>query len=478
MGNNNYYKNVVLNYELYNSFFITLPFGGLKNIGNLIPILNEFFTSELAKGKNPEMIINEFFATHTNIKKESDKHRFLFKIIQYTERQIVLIDAIEDAYFSKINNVRGDGTIDSIFNRLADSDLRIKEISGNLKKFSSKVVLTAHPTQFYPSRVLGIIDELKHKIVSNDPSAIRDILIQLGWTPFFKKRKPSPFEEASKLVWYLENVFFHVSSNLLKNLKEHVGSNSIPPRVISIGFWPGGDRDGNPYVTNEITIKVANLLRDSLIKLYINEIKEIRKKITFSDLYEKLEEIELGLVKHLNHSEEYKLEKFIRTLANIKNKLFTKYNGIFTDHIEGLLDSINLFGYFFASIDVRQNRREIIRSLKYIQLKNKKPLDMSTQELLSSSKKLTVLSVKDKTINDTLKSFKMIRDLQKNFGESICNRYIVSNCCSAKDIASVFFLAKGTAFNEKISIDFIPLFESVEDLENAEIILEELIKHT
>ena len=80
---------------------------------------------------------------------------------------------------------------------------------------------------------------------------------------------------------------------------------------------------------------------------------------------------------------------------------------------------------------------------------------MSTQELLSSSKKLTVLSVKDKTINDTLKAFKMIRDLQKNFAESICNRYIVSNCCSAKDIASVFFLAKGTAFNEKISIDFI-----------------------
>ncbi|MBT6018559.1 phosphoenolpyruvate carboxylase, partial [bacterium] len=182
----------------------------MKNIGNLIPILNEFFTNELTKGKNPEEIINEFFTTHTNIKKESDKHQFLFKIIQYTERQIVLIDAIEDAYFSKINNVRGDGTIDSIFNRLADSDLRIKEISSDLKKFSSRIVLTAHPTQFYPSRVLGIIDELKHKIVSNDPSAIRDVLIQLGWTPFFKKRKPSPFEEASKLVWYLENVFFHV----------------------------------------------------------------------------------------------------------------------------------------------------------------------------------------------------------------------------------------------------------------------------
>jgi len=161
-------------------------------------------------------------------------------------------------------------------------------------------------------------------------------------------------------------------------------------------------------------------------------------------------------------------------LTNIKNNLFAEYNGIFVEDIEGLLNSINLFGYFFASIDIRQNRREIIRSLKFVHLRNKKPLEMSTQELLSFSKKLTFLSVKDKTINDTLKSFKMISDLQKKFGESICNRYIVSNCCSAKDIASVFFLAKGTAFNKEVSIDFIPLFESVQDLENAEAILEEL----
>ena len=67
MVDNNYYKNVVLNYELYNSFFITLPFGGLKSIGNLIPILNEFFTNELTKGKNPELIINAVSYTHLTL---------------------------------------------------------------------------------------------------------------------------------------------------------------------------------------------------------------------------------------------------------------------------------------------------------------------------------------------------------------------------------------------------------------------------
>ena len=473
---NEYYKNVVLNYELYNSFFITLPFGGLKSIGNLIPILNEFFTEKLSTGKDPEAIINEFFSTHTNIKSEREKHNFLFKVIQYTERQVVLIDAIEDAFFSKINNVKGDGSIDSVFNKLADPKQKLKQLEKKINKFSSRIVLTAHPTQFYPSRVLGIIDELKNNIISNDPSSIRDILIQLGWTPFFKKEKPSPFEEASKLVWYLENVFFKVSPELLQNLKKYIDSESNDSRFINIGFWPGGDRDGNPYVTNEVTIKVAGLLRSSIIKLYIGKIRDLRKKITFSGLYEKLELIEVSLDDHLNNLKEYKIETFTRNLSNIQEKLFNEYEGLFTNKTEELLNSIRLFGYFFASIDIRQNRREIIRSLNFVEHKSQKAYLMSTDELLSSGS-ITMLDVKDKTINDTLTSFKMISDLQSEFGELICNRYIISNCCSAKDIATVFFLAKGTAFKKEITIDLVPLFESVKDLEEADIILDELFKN-
>ena len=425
-------------------------------------------------GNNPEVIINKFFENHTDIKSELDRHAFLFKIIQYTERQVVLIDAIEDAFFSKINNVKGDGSIDSIFNKLADPDLSIKKIENSLKKFSSRIVLTAHPTQFYPSRVLGIIDDLKNKIVSNDPSAIREVLIQLGWTPFFKKRKPSPFKEASRLVWYLENVFFNVSSELLKNIKKHINDDIIRSDFVSIGFWPGGDRDGNPYVTNDTTRRVASLLRNTVINLYIEQVKKIRKKITFSGIFEKLESIEKSLNLHLKNKEEFKIETFKRNLKNIKVKLINKYDGIFVENVDDLINKINLFGYYFASIDVRQNRKEIRRSLKFVETNNKSPRDMKTGELFSHFGNIKLKKVKDNTVNDTLASFKMIKELQKKYGESICNRYIISNCCAAEDIASAFLLAKKTAFKKNVSIDFIPLFESVQDLENAENILDVL----
>ena len=68
-----------------------------------------------------------------------------------------------------------------------------------------------------------------------------------------------------------------MSSELLKNISKYI-KYDILKKISYIGFWPGGDRDGNPYVTNETTRKVANLLRNTIINLYIEQIKNIRKK--------------------------------------------------------------------------------------------------------------------------------------------------------------------------------------------------------
>jgi len=72
----------------------------------------------------------------------------------------------------------------------------------------ARTVLTAHPTQFYPGPVLGIITDLAAAIEANEIETIKKLLAQLGKTPFFKKEKPSPYDEAVRLIWYLENVFY------------------------------------------------------------------------------------------------------------------------------------------------------------------------------------------------------------------------------------------------------------------------------
>jgi phosphoenolpyruvate carboxylase len=77
-----------------------------------------------------------------------------------------------------------------------------------LNEFKVRIVLTAHPTQFYPGSVLGIITDLTEAVRDSDMDRINNLLAQLGKTPFFKHVKPTPYDEAVNLIWYLEHVFY------------------------------------------------------------------------------------------------------------------------------------------------------------------------------------------------------------------------------------------------------------------------------
>ena len=132
---------------------------------------------------------------------------FLFKVIQYIERQVVLVDALEDAAYGKLNSLEGRGSLNEFMNRMERAG-NLNELMNRLQAFSIRPVLTAHPTQFYPGRVLAIITDLTDAIQANDLSAIRMYLKQLGKTPFFQKTKPTPYDEAINLIWYLQNVFY------------------------------------------------------------------------------------------------------------------------------------------------------------------------------------------------------------------------------------------------------------------------------
>ena len=131
----------------------------------------------------------------------------LFRFIQYIERQVVLFDAVEDAAFPIVNNMEGIGTLRNL-KESAVSNNNLKELQTYLEEFKVRIVLTAHPTQFYPGSVLGIITDLTEAIKTNDLSGINNLFAQLGKTPFFKHEKPTPYDEAKSLIWYLENVFY------------------------------------------------------------------------------------------------------------------------------------------------------------------------------------------------------------------------------------------------------------------------------
>jgi phosphoenolpyruvate carboxylase len=483
-------ENVLAKYQIYNSIFMTLPFDTIGKTGVLLPLFHEICKNGFKNKQNPTQIVESFFKTYQENPSEEDKINLLFKFIQYIERQVVLFDAIEDAAFPIVNNMDGVGTLRNS-KETATLENKKEALKKHLENFKVRVVLTAHPTQFYPGNVLGIITDLTEAIENNDLLLINQLLAQLGKTPFFKHEKPSPFDEAVSLIWYLENVFYYSASKVYGYIQSNIFNNQqIDNEIINLGFWPGGDRDGNPFVTTEITLKVAKRLKQSILKNYYKDIRILKRRLTFNRVEQLISELEIMLFENSVSTEMntlIPLDKFIEKLQLIREILISKHQSLFLDDVDDFINKVYLFGSHFASLDIRQDSRvhhnvfsEIVKTL----LKNDSTtfpsnyLDLSEDEqigILSNVEENINLSLfKDEMVSKTLGSIHAIKTIQQNNGERGANRYIISNNQSALNVMQTFAMFNLCGYAHDIKVDIIPLFETVDDLMNAGKVMEQL----
>ena len=475
-------EKVLSKFEVYNSVFSTLPYDSIKNTGVLLSLFKRICEEGYKNNLNPSEIVENFFNLYLNDKKEKFRIDLLFNFIKYIERQIVLFDAVEDAAFSEINNLDGIGTMRSLKEEV-ESKNKKKELKKNLFHFKVRPVLTAHPTQFYPGSVLGIITDLTKAVKKNDLNEIKSLLSQLGKTPFFKNKKPTPFDEAVSLTWYLENVFYQSISNIYKYIKTNIfNGDNFPTDLINLGFWPGGDRDGNPNVTTKTTIKTAKKLRSDIIKNYYRDVKKLRRRLTFKNVESEIIEIENKLYKSiLDSSQEpfIKLNDFKNRLSLIRQIIIKQHKSLFLDELDDLINKVNIFGYHFATLDIRQDSRihskafnEIIKILSLNKSISNDVLydemDINQKLIFLSKLKgdLSPNSIKNNLLKSTLESIRSMKIIQKSNGERGSNRYIISNNQTAVNILEVFAMFRLSNWSNP-TVDIVPLFETVSDLENA-----------
>jgi phosphoenolpyruvate carboxylase len=477
-------ENVLSRFHVYNSIFATLPYDSISDTGNLLPIFTEHCKLGYSKKLDPKKIVQDFFSKYCEGYSEDEEISLIFRFIQYIERQVVLFDAIEDASFTQVNNMNGVGTLRNL-KELVESSNKKKDLKKYLRSFKIKPVLTAHPTQFYPGSVLGIITDLADSIEKNDLTEIKNLLSQLGKTPFFKQKKPTPYDEAVSLSWYLENVFYYSVSNIFKYVKSNIFDNKYDHYdLISIGFWPGGDRDGNPFVTSEITSKTAKKLRSDIIKNYYRDIRFLRRKLTFKKIEDVIIQIEDSLwisIFETNKEPKIKLDVLKEKLNFIKQTLINEHKSLFLDELQDLIDKVNIFGYHFATLDIRQDSTihssvftDVINNCFKKELSNKYENLEKNQKIQSLSLlkgKIDSAKFKNETSKSTIESIELIKQIQDSNGEKGCHRYIISNNNSSINIFEVFTMIRLTLGNE-FNVDVVPLFESVSDLENASTIIE------
>jgi phosphoenolpyruvate carboxylase len=483
---------VASRFHIYNSLFLNLPFQNVLRVGTLLPLLQQECEVGFEKGLSAKEILVNFFKDYVPQASTTEQFDLLFNFIQYVERQVALFDSVEDAAFEQVNDLRGRGTVHALLLR-AQYENKKEELRERLNDFSLRVVLTAHPTQFYPGYVLGILTDLENSIRENDLGQINLLLRQLGKTGFINQAKPTPYDEALSLTWFLENVFYHTATEIVQTLANGLQmdlSNWQNDKLIVVGFWPGGDRDGNPFVTSDTTTRVAAKLKETILKCYYRDLRLLRRRLTFhgvSKLIAAIEQKVYGMVytKEKNYSTYHEL---LEELAEARKILINDHNGLFSELLDSFILKVKLFGFHFASLDVRQDSRkhDAVWNVILDQLAASK-LTITASEfnalsehdriqyLLNLKVDLRTHTFDDALTTETINSILAIYSIQKENGSRGSHRYVISNCQKALHVIEVFVLARLLkASDESLALDVVPLFETIEDLAHAPGIMSEL----
>lgn len=477
------FRQIVENkFQIYNSLFMSLPYDKMTNIGMLLPFLCEESKIGYDQGKTPIEIVEEFFKNHTDLETEEQKLELLFKIIQYIERQVVLFDSIEDAAFPGLHSESDSGTVTNLYER-SFHDHKLEKVREKLKDFSVKVVFTAHPTQFYPNSVQRILHDLRNAITNDSITNIDTLLQQLGKTPFVNKEKPTPIDEAMSIIYYLRYVYYDTIGELFTKIKSTFNNDHfhLHEDLIQLGFWPGGDRDGNPFVTAEVTKRVAEELHSAILKAYYNHLKSVRRRLSFRGVSDVLTKLSNELYAAIFRNEKMTADQIVNRIEEAEKILTEQHNSLFIKVLYDFKDRVKIFGTHFATLDVRQDSRIHQKVIDEVFAKVTGDINASNEDkfnkLIHISESVNPDDFED-IVRDTLLTVSQVSEIQQLNGLRGMNRYIISNSDAVKDVMNVYAFFKICGYkDEEINMDIVPLFETMEGLANSENVMNELYQN-
>ena len=418
--------------------------------------------------------------------------------------------------------------IEEIFEELfKDRKISSNKIYNTAKNLNIGIVLTAHPTEVKRRTLIqkyhNITELLEQReLMKSFPSKQKIIdrklydEITIIWnTDDLKRTKPSPFDEARWGLAIIEDslwetipkVYRRLNSIFVKNMGKGLPKNFNP---IEFGSWMGGDRDGNPNVTADVTKEVILLSRWEAAKLYEKSLtklirsysmgkcsKEIKKKIGESfepyrvylrPLRDKMRITHRSIEQHLVHNkplnEEMLLnarEEILKPLRVVRKSLEENQNeNLASGELLDLMRRAKCFGINLARLDIRQeSSRHSQLIAEYIKRKyqqnyykwsEKKKIKFLANQIKKKRNLLTNFEFKNKENKEVWSTFKTI---SKQPDECL-GAYVISMTSSISDIVTVSFLQKEAQIKNKLRV--VPLFETLDDLINSKAIMNSLFQ--
>ncbi|PYO14206.1 MAG: phosphoenolpyruvate carboxylase [Gemmatimonadetes bacterium] len=452
----------------------------------------------------------------------------------------ILINAAEQAH--RVRRSRQEdlaaaqrGSVRWSLRRVREAGRGAEVVARALESLDVRPVLTAHPTESARRTILDLQARLAEGLLTRDgaPEPQRRAIerhlegeVELLWlTEEIRRDRPSVMDEVSNALWYLEDRLLDAASRVRERLVEAFedefgsGLGPAPVTPLTLGSWVGGDRDGNPFVTAEITLAAARRARRSVLDHYAKALADLAARLSVSDrlatvspeLRASLERDrdELPVVweqnRRRNADEPLRLKvSFMRARVGAEPPgyrtpqelerdlalLADALDSVGAAHarrtlVEPLLAQVRAHGFHGFRLDLREDAAVHTRALHDLtaavglgdldgaalrrELAGRRPLHGAHVALAEPTDRV-------------LQVLRVMRAIQDEIGEAAASTYIVSRTRSADDLLRVLLLAREEGLVDLSRepalsrIDIVPLFETLEDLEHAPGVVRSLLE--
>lgn len=403
------------------------------------------------------------------------------------------------------------GTPAGTVRRLADAGLGLAAVRQHLAAIEVMPVFTAHPTEvsrrtvlFSKRRIAQALDRLDWQPLTKAAAAAQEAIIaaevtSLWQTDDVRRRRPTVTDEVRMGLDYYTDVLIDTVPALYEELREalrrvygHDADNEPVPRCVRFGSWIGGDADGNPYVTPEVTRAALQSARETILDAYVQRLESLVERLSASTMRVPVSrEVQQRLDEYVasfpsldptpdirSTTEVYRrllgymgwrlravrdepgttqgyadAESFAHDLRLIRESLIANRGGrLATLLLDPLLQQVETFGFHLYTLDIRQHARVHTEAARDTSGDGARPL---------------------------LDALRGIADLKRTYPAEAIGSYIISGARSVQDVLTLVRLLETAgvqtgATGSDPGLMPVPLFESIEDLRQAPAICEDL----
>ncbi|MFC0560387.1 phosphoenolpyruvate carboxylase [Halalkalibacter alkalisediminis] len=425
-------------------------------------------------------------------------------------------------------------SIESAVASIKEGDFSDEVIQQVLNDLSIELIITAHPTEAtkrtvleIQKRISTILQELDNPLLTKkqrknlEDSLFNDVTA-LWQTDELRHRKPTVIDEVKNGLYYFKETLFDVLPDIHQELEDQLEdyfpeNNWKVPNFLHFGSWIGGDRDGNPNVTPEITWETLKLQRKLALQKYDEAIVDLMKRFSqstsrvsldeelvksveqdekrfmkddevwpvASEIYRRKFAIMLKRIREVGKSDQgYQVsEELVNDLVIVRESVEKHQpSNKKLKTIRKVIRQVQLFGFHLATLDIRNHSgeheaaiTEILKAVNvtenYAELSEEEKVKL-LKDVLSEPRPLLLLEDDySKETQEVLKVFKMIKKAHAEFGSRSIEVYLVSMTQSSSDLLEVLVLAKEAGIYRlhadgtvESGINVAPLLETVDDL--------------